>query len=110
MFHHNRFEIRKTSAQYWKMKSTTGSLGRNKTQQANNCHFKLRWWYMLHDKTSCQRLNTALLSLTILLFLFISLKMTRSAPRVSKHMQHNSYSRAFSNIDSNTKTLNLELH
>ena len=40
--HRTFTRMHNTSARYLKMKSTTGSLGRNKTQQANNYRFKLR--------------------------------------------------------------------
>ena len=42
--HRTFTRMHNTLAQYLKMKSTTGSLGRNKTQQVNNYHFKLRLW------------------------------------------------------------------
>ena len=44
VMHRTFTRMHNTSAQYLKMKSTTGSLGRNKTQQANNYHFNFRLW------------------------------------------------------------------
>ena len=65
---------------------------------------------MFDENTSCQRLKITLLSVTILLLLFVSMKTTQSALRVEKHVQEDLLSRAVSEIERYTKTLDLQLH